>query len=150
MGAKLGGARARGGGRRRTRGMISEINVTPLVDVMLVLLIIFMVTAPLLTAGVAVDLPKAKAAAMRQQDSAPLEVSVDAKGNIFIGETRVGLERLQSALMAIAKERPDRRVYVRADKKLSYGDVMGVMAAVSGSGFTKIALVSDPASARDD
>lgn len=150
MGAKLGGGSGGRGGRRRRSRMISEINVTPLVDVMLVLLIIFMVTAPLLTAGVAVDLPKAKASAMRQQDSAPLEVSVDAKGRIFIGETRVGLERLQGALMAIAKEKPDQRVYVRADRKLPYGDVMGVMAAVSSSGFTKIALVSDPAVARDD
>ena len=139
-----------GSGRRRRRGhgVMSDINVTPLVDVMLVLLIIFMVTAPLLTAGVTVDLPKAKAGAIRQQDNAPLEVALDARGNIFVGETGVKLERLKGMMAALARENPDRRVYVRADRRLPYGQVMGIMGAISSSGFTKIALVTDPTQAQ--
>lgn len=139
MGAKLQG-RSRG---RRSTAMMSEINVTPFVDVMLVLLIIFMVTAPLLTAGVQVDLPKAQAKAISQNDNAPLEVSVDRKGDFYVGETRVEMSRLKAQLAAIAMEAPDRRVYIRADQGLDYGRVMELMAAVSGAGFTKIALISD-------
>jgi len=142
MGAKLAG---RAKGSRRAHGVMADINVTPMVDVMLVLLVIFMITAPLLTAGVAVDLPKAKAKAISQQDNAPLEVALDTRGNIYVGETKVTLERLGAMLQAIAQEAPDRRVYIRADKGLDYGKVMGVMAAVSTAGFTKIALVTDPA-----
>lgn len=141
MGAKLAG-RSRG---RRSRGVMSDINVTPFVDVMLVLLVIFMVTAPLLTAGVAVDLPKAQAKAISDQDSVPLEVFIDAKGAVFVGETKVDMARLKSMLGAIAVEAPDRRVYVRADQSLGYGKVMEVMGAVGESGFTKIALITDPA-----
>ena len=141
MGAKLAG-RARGG--RRSRTVMSEINVTPFVDVMLVLLIIFMVTAPMLTAGVQVDLPKADAKAISQNDNAPLEVGIDRSGSMYVGETKVDLARMQSMLSAIAAEAPDRRVYIRADQGLDYGKVMQVMAAVSGSGFTKIALISEP------
>ena len=140
MGAKLAG-RSRG---RRSRGVMSEINVTPFVDVMLVLLVIFMVTAPLLTAGVAVDLPKAQAKAISDQDSVPLEVFIDRQGAIFVGETKVDKARLKSMLGAIAVEAPDRRVYVRADQGLDYGKVMDVMGAVGESGFTKIALITDP------
>lgn len=143
MGAKLGGGNSRGG-RRRAHGVMSDINVTPLVDVMLVLLVIFMITAPLLTAGVAVDLPKAKAKAISQQDNVPLEVSVDAKGRIYMGETKMELDVLTAKLQAIAAEAPDRRVYIKADMKLGYGKVMDVMAAVNAAGFTKIALVTDP------
>jgi biopolymer transport protein TolR len=123
---------------------MADINVTPMVDVMLVLLVIFMITAPLLTAGVAVDLPKTKARALSQQDNSPIEITVDARGNIFMGKTAVRLERLRGILSAIAQENPDRRVYIKADSHLSYGQVVGVMAAVNSSGFTKIALITDP------
>lgn len=139
MGAKLAG-RSRG---RRSSGVMSDINVTPLVDVMLVLLIIFMVTAPMLTAGVQVDLPKSNAKAISQNDNAPLEVGIDRYGDLYVGDTKVDVQRMQSMLSAIAAEAPDRRVYIRADKSLDYGKVMQVMATVSGSGFTKIALISE-------
>lgn len=147
MGAKLSSGRS-GGRRRRAHAMMSEINVTPLVDVMLVLLIIFMVTAPLLTAGVSVDLPKVKAQAISQPDDAPLEISVDSRGGISMGKTTVRLDKLKSTLAAIAVEKPDRRVYIRADSRLDYGKVMEVMTVVNSSGFSKIALITDPASAQ--
>lgn len=140
MGAKLAG-RSRG---RRSGAVMSEINVTPFVDVMLVLLVIFMVTAPMLTAGVQVDLPKAEAKAISQNDNAPLEVGIDRRGDMYVGETKVDQSKMQSMLSAIAAEAPDRRVYIRADQGLDYGKVMQVMAIVSGSGFTKIALISEP------
>lgn len=145
MGVKLA---KRSRGRRRAHAVMSEINVTPMVDVMLVLLIIFMVTAPLLTAGVSIDLPKANAKSLGQQDNAPLEISVDSKGNVFMGETAVKVDRLKGILSAIAQENPDRRVYVRADQRLAYGQVMEVMAAVNTSGFTKIALITDSVAAQ--
>lgn len=140
MGAKLGGNRK----LRRAHGVMADINVTPFVDVMLVLLVIFMITAPLMTAGVQVDLPKARAKAISDQDNAPLEVSLDAKGAIYIGEKKVSLDTLTEMLGGIVAEAPDRKVYIRADSKLDYGKVMGVMAAVNTAGFTKIALVTDP------
>ena len=145
MGVKLGKTPR---GRVRAHSVMSEINVTPMVDVMLVLLVIFMITAPLLTAGVAIDLPKVKAKAMSQQDNAPIEISIDAKGNLFMGETAMKVDRLKGILSAISHETPDRRVYIKADRTLSYGQVMGVMAAVTSSGLTKIALVTDPAAAQ--
>jgi biopolymer transport protein TolR len=148
MGAKLGGGGRSGHGRGRSKAVMSEINVTPLVDVMLVLLIIFMITAPLLTAGVAVDLPKAHAKAIGQQDNTPLEVNVDSKGNVFIGDTAVKLDALKIKLTAIAIEAPDRRVYIKADQRLAYGKIMEVMTTVSTAGFTKIALITDPATAK--
>jgi biopolymer transport protein TolR len=139
MGAKLAG---RSG--RRSQRVMSEINVTPFVDVMLVLLVIFMVTAPLLTAGVEINLPKARANAISQQDNKPIEISMDAKGAIFIGDTKVRLEELDVKLRAIAGETAsERRVYLRADSALDYGKVMAVMSAVRESGF-QIALVTDP------
>lgn len=140
MGAKLAG-RSRS---RRSSSVMSDINVTPFVDVMLVLLIIFMVTAPMLTAGVQVDLPKSDAKAISQNDNAPLEVGIDRRGDMYVGETKVDQTKMQSMLTAIAAEAPDRRVYIRADQGLDYGKVMQVMAIVSGAGFTKIALISEP------
>src|SRR3990172_332669 len=91
-------------GRKRAHAVMSEINVTPMVDVMLVLLVIFMITAPLLTAGVAVDLPKTNARALSQQDNSPIEITVDAKGNVFMGKPAVRIERLKGILSAIASE----------------------------------------------
>lgn len=145
MGAKLGGA---GGRRRRAHGVMAEINVTPFVDVMLVLLVIFMITAPLLTAGVSIELPKAEAQSIGQQDNAPLEITLDRTGNIFMGETQVTVDRMTAMLTAIAAETTERRVYIKADQRLDYGKVMEVMAAVSRIGFTKIALVTDPTVSR--
>jgi biopolymer transport protein TolR len=127
---------------------MAEINVTPLVDVMLVLLIVFMVTAPLLTAGVNISLPKAQAKPIAQQDNAPLEIGLDAKGNAYVGRTLVDSERLRAMLSAIARENPEKRIFVRADQGLSYGRVMEVMGIASASGFTKISLITDPASAQ--
>jgi len=140
MGVRLG---KRSRGRRRSHTVMSEINVTPLVDVMLVLLIVFMVTAPLMTAGVSVNLPKAASKTLSHQDNAPLEVSVNKKGNVFMGKTAVKMDRLKEILSTISQENPDRRVYIRADRSLPYGQVMAVMAVVSSSGFTRITLVSD-------
>lgn len=146
MGAKLGGGgRSRG---RRAHGVMAEINVTPFVDVMLVLLVIFMITAPLLTAGVTVDLPKADAKAIGQQDNAPIEIAMDANGNIYVGETKVTLERMQSMLQAIAVESTDKRVYIKADQKIDYGTVMQVTSIVNNIGFNKIAFVTDAATAK--
>lgn len=149
MGVKLSRSGGRGSqGRRRAHGVMSDINVTPFVDVMLVLLVVFMITAPLMTAGVAVDLPKTEARAISDHDNAPLEIAVDARGRIFVGETEMKIDRLKSTLSKIAAESPDRRVFVKADQKLSYGQVMAVMAAVNTSGFTKVALVTDSSSMR--
>lgn len=132
------------GKSRGRRGLAAEINVTPLVDVMLVLLVVFMITAPLLTAGVKVDLPKEKAASLSQHDDKPLEITIGKNGKIHMGETEVTKDRLIVLLQAIAEETTDRRIYIRADKALEYGNVMHVMAAVNRAGFTKVALVSDP------
>ncbi|HCS22395.1 MAG TPA: protein TolR [Alphaproteobacteria bacterium] len=145
MGVKLGNS---GGRRRRAHGVMAEINVTPFVDVMLVLLVIFMVTAPLLTAGVQIDLPKADAQAIGQQDNAPLEITLDRQGGLFVGETKMTVERLTVMLQSIAAETTERRVYIRADQALDYGKVMEVMGLVSRLGFTKIALVTDPTSGK--
>ena len=135
--------RSGGFGRRRTRPM-SDINVTPLVDVMLVLLVIFMITAPLLTAGVQVDLPKSRAAAVQGQDE-PISVTVDRRGRIFIQETEVTLDALEPRLSAITQNNRDVRVFVRGDQGIPYGQVMSVIGAVHAAGFTKVALLTQPA-----
>ena len=127
--------------RRSTRPM-SDINVTPMVDVMLVLLVIFMVTAPLLTAGVQVDLPKTQAATLAGKDE-PLSISVDSQGRIFLQETEVELGALAPRLIAITHNNPDARIFVRGDKAISYGRVMEVMGTVNAAGFTKVALVTE-------
>ena len=129
-------------GRRRSRP-ISEINVTPLVDVMLVLLVIFMITAPLLTAGVQVDLPKTKAAAVQGQDE-PISVSIDRRGRIYLQETEVGLDALAPRLAAITENNRDVRVFVRGDQGIPYGQVMSVIGAVHAAGFSKVALLTQP------
>ncbi|MGF1605943.1 MAG: protein TolR [Rhodothalassiaceae bacterium] len=121
---------------------LAEINVTPFVDVMLVLLIVFMVTAPLLTAGVPVNLPKADAQGLGE-DSKPLEVSIDAGGTIFVQETEVPLEALQARLAAIAENDLEKRIYVRGDRELDYGRIMQVMAAINRAGFTRVALLTE-------
>ncbi|MBM3488791.1 MAG: protein TolR [Alphaproteobacteria bacterium] len=121
---------------------MSEINVTPFVDVMLVLLIVFMVTAPLLTAGVPVDLPKTEASQMLGQDE-PLVLTVDREGKVFIQETAVTLDQLGPRLAAITANKRDTRIFVRGDQAINYGRVMEVMGAVNGAGFSRVALVAE-------
>ncbi|MGQ0665389.1 MAG: protein TolR [Pseudomonadota bacterium] len=121
---------------------MSDINVTPMVDVMLVLLVIFMVTAPLLSAGVELDLPRTQAAQATGQDE-PLVVSVNAAGKVFLQETEIEPEALAPRLRAIAANKPDQRIFVRGDKSLAYGRVMEVMGLISAAGFTKVALVAE-------
>ena len=122
---------------------LSEINVTPFVDVMLVLLIIFMVTAPLLTVGVQVDLPESNADTL-QSDNEPLEVTINSEGNIFIQETEITLKELVPKLIAITDNRLDTKIYVRGDEIIDYGRVMKVLGELSGSGFSKVALITKP------
>ncbi len=133
-----------GGGRRRSHRPLAEINVTPLVDVMLVLLIVFMVTAPLLTTGVHVDLPKSKAAPLAQSDDKPLEISIDAKGQIFLQETPIELAQLVPCLDAISQENHDAKIYIRGDRANSWGTMMEVMGAVVVAGYGKVGRVSSP------
>ncbi|GAA4828490.1 protein TolR [Sphingosinicella ginsenosidimutans] len=136
----------KGAGRRGRRAPMAEINVTPMVDVMLVLLIIFMVTAPLLTAGVQVDLPKTKAAAL-DQDQRPVSISIDRTGAIFIDNTRVPEGALGPRLQAIASGSNDEggpRIYLRADSGLDYGRVMEVMGEINHAGLRRMALVGNP------
>jgi biopolymer transport protein TolR len=123
---------------------MAEINVTPMVDVMLVLLIIFMVSAPLLTVGVPVDLPQTKATSL-DQDKEPLTVSVDDKGKVFLQNSEIAPADLVAKLKAVAEARGgfEARVFVRGDKKVDYGTVMRVMGQLSGAGFTKVALVTE-------
>lgn len=136
----------RGGGGRRSRRAMAEINVTPFVDVMLVLLIIFMVAAPLLTAGVPIDLPDSKAKAISDEDNKPLEVSVAKDGRIFVGETEVTEDRIVTILTSMTENNPDRRIYIRADKGIDYGKVMKVLGVINGAGFSKVALISEASS----
>jgi biopolymer transport protein TolR len=132
------------GGQRTRRAPMAEINVTPMVDVMLVLLIIFMVTAPLLVAGVPVDLPDSKAGALDQEQK-PVQISLDPSGAIFVDETPVAPEQLGARLAQIAAssgEEGGPRIFLRADRGLDYGRVMGVMGEINAAGLRKVALVS--------
>ncbi|HEY4116122.1 MAG TPA: protein TolR [Rhizomicrobium sp.] len=135
---------ASGSGRRKRIRPMSDINVTPFVDVMLVLLIVFMVTAPLLTVGVQVDLPKTKAQAL-SQDRQPLSVTVKRDGSIYLQNTPVAEDDLVPKLTAISANGYDQRIFVRGDKSVDYGRVMQVMALISAAGFTHIGLVTDVA-----
>ena len=142
MAAPLAG-NGKGRGRGRYRPM-AEINVTPMVDVMLVLLIIFMVAAPLMTVGVPIDLPKTQARQLNTEQK-PVTVSVNPEGVIFVGDTQVPLEGVVEAVTAASTNGIEDRVYVRGDGTASYGAVMQVMGALSGAGFTKIGLLTDQA-----
>jgi len=142
MGASLNGRSNRAHhGRRRSTQQMADINVTPMVDVMLVLLVIFMVTAPLLTVGVEVDLPKTKASEIRGEDE-PLAVSLDKEGKLFVQDTAVELEGLAPLLLAISKNNQDVRIFVRGDKDIDYGSVMNVMGVLNQAGFSKVALIT--------
>jgi biopolymer transport protein TolR len=128
-------------GRTRYRPM-AEINVTPFVDVMLVLLVVFMVTAPLLTVGVPVDLPKTDASQISTPEE-PIVITIDAKNRIYIQETVVPLESLAARLGAITGANPDTRIYVRGDRSIEYGRIMEVMGSVSQAGFKKVSLLAN-------
>ncbi len=131
--------------RRRRRPVMSEINVTPFVDVMLVLLIVFMVSAPLLTVGVPIDLPQSQAKAL-PQDNEPLTVSVNVDGQIFLQNNPIKLDDLVAKLKAVIEARhgdPNELIYVRGDKKVDYGAMMRVMGRISGAGYHRVALVTD-------
>jgi biopolymer transport protein TolR len=130
--------------RSRRRGVMSEINVTPMVDVMLVLLIIFMVSAPLLTVGVPIDLPQSEAKSL-DQDKEPLTVSVNDKGEVYLQNSEIKVDELVEKLKAVAAARggTEARVYVRGDKKVDYGTMMKVMGRLSGAGFHRVALVTE-------
>jgi len=139
MGAQLNRPGGAGRGRHRPMG---EINVTPFVDVMLVLLIVFMVTAPLLTVGVPVDLPKTKAGQI-SADAAPLVVSLQADGQLYLQETPIDPETLIPRLSAISEANPDIRIFVRGDRTIAYGEVVQVMGRIQNAGFSRVALVAE-------
>jgi biopolymer transport protein TolR len=131
--------------RHRRRAVMSEINVTPMVDVMLVLLIIFMVSAPLLTVGVPLDLPQTKAKSL-DQDREPLTISVKTTGEVFLQNSEIKVDDLVPKLQAILQARgagTDERIYVRGDKKVDYGTVMRVMGRLSAAGYQRVALVTE-------
>ncbi len=128
-------------GRRSFRPM-AEINVTPMVDVMLVLLIIFMVTAPLLTVGVPIDLPKTKAKVLSEQEE-PLVISLNAEGQVFLQDTETTMELIVPRLIAITENNPQARIYVRGDKTLPYGRIMELMGTVTSAGFSRVALIAE-------
>lgn len=133
---------------RRTGGSyrpMAEINVTPFVDVMLVLLIVFMVAAPLLTAGVPVDLPDSEAKAISDEDNKPIEITVTETGAVYIGETEVKKGSLINLLSGMTEGNQERRIYIRGDQNLSYGQVMNIIGAVNAAGFNKVALISESA-----
>ena len=145
MGAGGTSAGVTGGKRRhRRKPVMSEINVTPMVDVMLVLLIIFMVSAPLLTVGVPLDLPQTQAKSL-DNDKEPLTVSVNTKGEVFLQNSEIKVDELVAKLQAITQARGgnDERIYVRGDKKVDYGTVMRVMGRLSAAGFRRVALVTE-------
>jgi biopolymer transport protein TolR len=137
------------GRRSRRRRPLAEINVTPFVDVMLVLLIVFMVTAPLLTVGVPVDLPKTKAQTLGQ-DREPLSVTIKRNGQIYLQNTPVAEDELVPKLTAISQNGYDQRVFVRGDSAVDYGRVMQVMGMLSAAGFTHIGLVTSPPKPKPD
>ncbi len=135
------------GGRKRRHGrraVMSEINVTPMVDVMLVLLIIFMVSAPLLTVGVPIDLPQSQAKSL-EQDKKPLTISVTDKGNVFLQDSEIGTEDMIAKLQAVAQARggTEAQIYVRGDRHVDYGTMMKVMGRLSAAGFHRVALVTE-------
>uniref|UniRef100_A0A8J4HA12 Protein TolR n=1 Tax=Acidicaldus sp. TaxID=1872105 RepID=A0A8J4HA12_9PROT len=134
-----GNGNGRGRGRYRP---LAEINVTPLVDVMLVLLIIFMVTAPLMTSGVDVDLPKTDAKPLNS-DAQPLTVTINAEGHIYLQDSQVEIPDLVAKLQAVSQNNPERRIFVRGDRAVSYGLVMQVMGTITQGGFSKVALLAE-------
>jgi biopolymer transport protein TolR len=146
MGASVVNSGSSGGrGRRRRHAVMSEINVTPFVDVMLVLLIVFMVSAPLLSVGVPLDLPQSQAKSL-EQDKEPLTISVNVQGQVFLQNSEIKIDDLITKLKAVTDARgggADERIYVRGDKKVDYGTMMRVMGRLSAAGFHRVALVTE-------
>jgi biopolymer transport protein TolR len=144
MAANVVSAPSAGGRRRRRRPVMADINVTPFVDVMLVLLIVFMVSAPLLTVGVPLDLPQSQAKSL-DQDREPLTLSVNVQGQVFLQNSEIKLDDLVAKLKAITDARggADERIYVRGDKKVDYGTMMRVMGRLSAAGYHRVALVTE-------
>ena len=140
-GSGSGGYSRRNGRRRHSKALMSEINVTPFVDVMLVLLIIFMVAAPLLTVGVPIDLPETRAQALNSETQ-PITISINQDGQIFLQETEIAMDELVAKLEAIAQEGYEERIYVRGDQTADYGMVMRVMGRMNEAGFRNIGLVT--------
>ena len=138
------GARPQRGIHRRKAHPMADINVTPMVDVMLVLLVIFMITAPLLTVGVPVDLPKTKAEAMTNPDE-PLVVSINKEGKIFLQESELTVEQLGPRVAAISKNNPDVKIFIRGDQAVNYGAIAQVLGQLVSSGYRHLALISDSA-----
>lgn len=128
--------------QRKIRKPMSEINVTPFVDVMLVLLIVFMVTAPLLTVGIPIDLPKVRANALTDQKD-PLEITIKLDGKVYLGESEAKVENLISRLEAVTEQNYESRIYVRGDRVIAYGRVMEIISLINSAGFTKVALVTE-------
>ena len=126
--------------RKKTK-IMSQINVTPFVDVMLVLLIVFMVTAPLLTVGIPVDLPKVKATALTDQKD-PIEITVNLEGDVYIGESLVEVENLIPRINAITEQNTEARIYIRGDRVVAYGRVMEIMSIINSAGYVKVALIT--------
>ena len=131
-----------GNGARGRARLMSDINVTPMVDIMLVLLIVFMVAAPLLTVGVPVDLPQSRAPAITEQKE-PLVITVNAEGKLFLQNSPVADDELVPRLQAITKNNPQTDIYVRGDRAINYGRVMEVMGMVSAAGFAKVSLITE-------
>jgi biopolymer transport protein TolR len=148
MGASIN--RSGRGGRRRGSRPMAEINVTPFVDVMLVLLIVFMITAPMLATGVAVDLPKTRAEPLPASEQQPLVVTIDRDGDIYLGtlDEPIPMEEVAPRLVAVAGENLERRVYVRGDDAVAYGKVVTVLAILQSAGFTNAGMVVDPETAQ--
>ena len=142
MAGSLPGSGNRGRSSRWDKAPMAEINVTPFVDVMLVLLVIFMITAPLLTVGVPIDLPKTQAKPLQGQDE-PLAVTIDKDGEIWLQETKVDAATLVPRLNAIIGNKPDTRIFVRGDKTVSYGQVLEVMGILNTAGFSRVGLVTE-------
>lgn len=128
--------------KRERRRLNSDLNVVPLVDVMLVLLIIFMVCSPMLVAGVQVDLPKTKTSPLSGQDE-PIAISIDRKGNVYIQESKVRVKDLSKKLAAVLKEKKETRIFVRGDRRIDYGKVMQIFGAIKSAGYKNVALVTE-------
>ena len=149
MSVALGRRSRRGNGRGRGARPLAEINVTPFVDVMMVLLVVFMVAAPLLTVGVPLQLPRSSATPLPVVREEPLTINLDAEGRVYVQRTEVAFPELIERLRAIAAERTSDRVFLRADARLDYGRVAQVMGALNAGGFRNIGLVTDPAGPSD-
>jgi biopolymer transport protein TolR len=145
MGMNVAGGGGSGGGRRRRMragAPIADINMTPFIDVMLVLLIIFMVTAPLMTAGVPIDLPKTSAGQLNVEQK-PITISINEKAQIFLGEDQIALADIVQKIQPLAKQGFDERIYVKGSRQVDYGTVMQVMSAITSAGYKKVAMLTE-------